>query len=211
MKLGLYLAGCGSLDGSDIPTAVLARELLQADGHDVLVGARDISQATVINHRTLEQEEASRNSLDESARVARGAIDDLKDIDRGELEGLVLVGGGGVLSTWTDFDERGAELRITERLKFHLESVHGNGGPIVCLGNAHLPVAFVLREQGPVRFHRGSNRSVRELVDSWNHVLTESNPTIDRSHSVAHLTGLLNQSDWSKLRSAIRDCFNRIL
>lgn len=209
MKIGLYLAGCGSLDGSDVPAAVFTRELLQKHNHDTVVGARDVAQGESVNHRTLEVGDENRNSLDESARITRGDVRDMRKIDRSDLEGLVLVGGGGVLSTWTDFHERGSNMRITERLQFHLEAVHRRQKPILCLGNAHLPIAFTLRDETELRLGAVDRDPINDLVEKLGHDL-ECQPRVeDEANSILHLPEVLQEPDWPGMRQTIDQAIQR--
>lgn len=210
--IGLYLAGAGSLDGSDPFLSTFAYEALQQNEFEVTALGRDVEQGEVLNHRFAHRESNPRNSLDESARLVRGGIDDLRDVDTEQLDGAVLVGGGGVLSTWTDFHERGSEARITERLKFHLHQLHNQGKPVLALGNAGFAIAVAFREQNcSLQLNVGKNKSLQEAVERYGNQTTESNPSWDPEHKIGCLVNLLDEENLPHLRNQIHDCISEYL
>ena len=205
-SVGLYLSGSGSLDGSDPFLSTFAYEALQRIDFDPIPTARDIEQGEVINHRFAHRESHPRNSLDESARLVRGKIDDLRDVETETLAGAVLVGGGGVLNTWTDFHERGTDCRITERLKFHLQELKRQGKPVLCLGNAAFAVAVAFREQEKsLSLNPGKNPALRKAMNQYGSKTIDSNPSWDPNHKIGCLTDLLGSSHLPAIRRKIHD------
>lgn len=202
-RVGLYLSGCGSLDGSDVYLAVLSQLLLQEANHTCLPLGRDIEQGEVYNHRRAEREPDARNGLDEAARIVRGDIRDLREVDTDTLDAAVLVGGGGALSTWTDYHERGRKLRVTERLKFHLLELHRARRPILCLDSAVLPAAFVLREAARNLVVNPGEGPAADLIASWNVVTSNDNPCWDADNRVGTVSGLLAQNGLPALRDRV--------
>jgi len=211
-SVGLYLAGAGSLDGSDPFLTTFAYQALQSLNYDPVPLARDIKQGEVINHRFAHRESNPRNSLDESARLVRGKIDDLRDVDTERLAGAVLVGGGGVLNTWTDFHERAENCRITERLKFHLHELNNQEKPIFCLGNAGFAVAVAFREQEvSLLLNPGKNPGLRKAINGYGSNTTDSNPSWDQQHQVGCLTDLLGNEELPTIHRWIHDFFREHL
>jgi enhancing lycopene biosynthesis protein 2 len=101
--VAVILSGCGVYDGSEIQEAVLTLLELENNGFSYMCYAPDIPQYHVVNHRSGQPTEETRNVLDEAARIARGNIADLSTLDVSTIEAMVLVGGFGVaknLSTW---------------------------------------------------------------------------------------------------------------
>jgi enhancing lycopene biosynthesis protein 2 len=205
-EIGLYLSGAGSLDGSDVFSAVVVYELLQEFGFTPRPMARDIPQGRVINHRFAHEQSDERNSLTESARVVRGDIDDLRDVDTNDLSGGVLVGGGGVLTTWTDYHERGRDCRITERLKFHLVEFFQQDKPVLVLDNAAVAVAVAFREQdyGP-SLNPGDNAELRQLVEDTGSTASDRSPCVDESFPVRSEPDLTGISKLSELRDTLEE------
>ncbi len=208
-RVGLYLSGCGSLDGSDVYLAVLSQLLLEETGHTCLPLGRDVEQGGVRNHRLAGRESDSRNALDEAARIVRGDVRDCRDVDAETLDAAVLVGGGGALSTWTDYHERGSDLRVTERLKFHLLGLYRARRPILCLDSAVLPAAFVLREPAEGLTLNPGNGPGADLIASWNVTLSDRVPCWDDANRVGTLPDLLGVNELPVLRDRLHELFVR--
>jgi len=193
-QIGLYLAGAGSLDGSDPFLTAMTYEVLQDRGWTPMPVARDVEQGEVINHRFAYEESPERNSLDESARLVRGNIRDFRDVETEDLSGGVLVGGGGVLSTWTDYHERGRECRITERLKFHLHEFQEQGKPILALDNSAVAVAVAFRERElDLTLNPGANSELRSDLASFGVSVDEDTPSVDEAHDLVCLPDLVDE------------------
>ena len=93
------LSGCGVYDGSEIHEAVLTLLALDRAGAEITCMAPNIDQYHVVNHMTQEVMKEKRNVLLESARIARGEIKDLKDVNATDLDGLIIPGGFGIVTT----------------------------------------------------------------------------------------------------------------
>jgi enhancing lycopene biosynthesis protein 2 len=204
--VGLYLSGNGSLDGSDVMTSVLAYKALQEYECQPVPIARDLSQGDVINHRTAREEEDDRNSLEETARLTRGNITEMRDVDVDNLDGAIFVGGGGTLSTWTDFKERGADCRVTERLKFQVLDLFRDNKPLLALDNAGFVLGFILKETvESLRINPGSNPRLRETMEKWGLTLSKESLTWDESNRVGCLPDLTREDNLPVLEENIQD------
>ena len=103
MKIGVLLSGSGVYDGSEIHEAVFTLLSIDERGAEYQLFAPDKTQLHVINHRTGEEMEESRNVLTEAARIARGDIQDVADLHMKDYDALVIPGGFGAaknLNTW---------------------------------------------------------------------------------------------------------------
>ena len=111
-KVGVILAGCGVYDGSEIQEAVIALLALNRAGAEVQCMAPDMQQG-VVNHLTGETVEgATRNVLEEAARICRGEITDIASINTAELDALVIPGGFGAAKNLCDFAVKGADCAV---------------------------------------------------------------------------------------------------
>lgn len=210
-QVGLYLSGNGSLDGSDVFASVLAYQALQERGYEPVPIGRDIDQGEVIDHRTARRLEEQRNALSEAARIVKGNIRDMRDVDTENLDGAIHAGGGGVLSTWTDFHQRGSNCRVTERLKYQVLDLHGEGRPQICLGNAAFVLGQILREQPEApELNPGSNESLRETLKGWNVPVTDSSPSWDSENKIGCLPGFLDDNNLADGRRVLLDFLDRV-
>jgi enhancing lycopene biosynthesis protein 2 len=206
--VAVYLSGTGSLDGSDVMTVVLACEVLQDLGIEPVAVGRDVQQGEVLNHRTARPEETPRNALDESARIVRGDIVDMRDLETDEIEATVLVGGGGTLTTWTDYHKRGEDCRVTERLKFHVMEFSGGDCPILALDNAGFVLGAIFRHTSDSpRLNPGSNPQLVRMMEKWDVELTDDDPCWDDERRVGCLPNLTQRDNLPALRTSLRDFF----
>jgi enhancing lycopene biosynthesis protein 2 len=144
-KIGVLLSGCGVYDGSEIQEAVLTLLFLDRKGAEIICMAPDMPQVHVIDHVTQAQEEAPRNVLTESARIARGEIRSLSDVSANELDALILPGGFGAAKNLCDFALVGPEARVQPQVADLLTTVHAQGKPI---GAMCIAPAVVVRALG---------------------------------------------------------------
>ena len=89
-KVGVLLSGCGVFDGSEIHEAVLTLLALDRAGAEIICMAPNIDQTQVINHRTQEPMEETRNVLVESARITRGEISPVSELNVDAFDAVVL-------------------------------------------------------------------------------------------------------------------------
>ena len=111
-KVGVVLSGCGVYDGSEIHEAVITLLALDRAGAEVICMAPDMEQG-VVNHLTGEPVEgATRNVLEEAARIARGKISNIATIQATDIDALVLPGGFGAAKNLCDFAFKGPDCEV---------------------------------------------------------------------------------------------------
>lgn len=111
-KVGVILSGCGVYDGSEIHEAVITLLALDRAGAEVICMAPDMEQG-VVNHLTGEPVEgATRNVLEEAARIARGKISNIATIQATDIDALVLPGGFGAAKNLCDFAFKGPDCEV---------------------------------------------------------------------------------------------------
>jgi enhancing lycopene biosynthesis protein 2 len=205
-RVGLFLSGSGSLDGSDIFSSVMVYHELQRAGYEPVPVGRDISQGEVLNHRTAESLEQDRNALDEAARIVRGKIKDMRRIDVDRFQAAVFVGGGGTLSTWTDYHQRGADCRVTERLKYQVLDLHKGDKPMLALGNAGFALGMILKEVvESLQINLGNNSRINSLAEDWGITLTNESPSWDANHALGSLPDPARTEDLPEMRASIHE------
>lgn len=143
--VGVVLSGCGYLDGSEVHEAVLTLLHLDRAGAEVACFAPRGVQRHVVDHLTGEPVAgATRDVLQEAARIARGRIRELGEARAQDLDALVLPGGYGAAKNLSDFATRGAEGEANPVLTRLLRAMHAAGKPIgvICIAPAVLAMAL---------------------------------------------------------------------
>jgi enhancing lycopene biosynthesis protein 2 len=146
MKVGVVLSGCGVYDGSEVQEAVLALLALDRLGATAVCMAPNIEQESVVNHRTGKLEEATRNVLDEGARIARGKIQDVAKVKAADLDALILPGGFGATKNLCNFATAGSRAKVEPNVARLLREMHKARKPIAALCIAPTVVAAALRD-----------------------------------------------------------------
>lgn len=129
-KIGVLLAGCGYLDGSEIHEAVLTLLYLDQAGAEALCMAPDTPQAHVVDHQCGSETAEERNVLTEAARIARGKILALSEVNPGELDALIIPGGFGVAKNLCTFAFDGTGMSVREDVARLVQDMHEAGKPI---------------------------------------------------------------------------------
>jgi enhancing lycopene biosynthesis protein 2 len=154
-KVGVLLAGCGVLDGSEVYESVLTILAIEHAGAEVAAIAPDVTQSEVINHyrgdesRTGEAGGPSRSVLAESARIVRGKITSIKEVSAHNLDALIIPGGYGVVKNLCSYAEDGENARIDEDVKRLIVEMVSLGKPIGAICIAPVLVALAVGDRAP--------------------------------------------------------------
>jgi len=215
-RIGLLLSGCGVQDGSEISEAILTILALERAGADILSLAPDVTQAQVWNHYTgAESRNESRDVLAESARLVRGKISSVNNVGAADIDGLILVGGYGVVKNLCNYANQATGATVNPEVARLITEMHGLGKPIGAMCIAPIVLALVLgnrKTKTPLSLTIGSDaNTARDLgilgashvetrpdqicIDDANHIVTTS--AWMSAHSVAEaepgITKLVNE------------------
>ncbi|PLX89159.1 MAG: isoprenoid biosynthesis protein ElbB [Desulfuromonas sp.] len=143
-KVGVVLSGCGVYDGSEIHEAVCTLLALDRAGAEAICMAPDVDQA-VVNHLTGEEiPGASRNVLEESARIARGNIRNITDVKAGDLDALIFPGGFGAAKSLCSFATKGTECTANPDVARLVREVVAANKPLAAICIAPALIARIL-------------------------------------------------------------------
>lgn len=162
-KLAVILSGCGFQDGAEIQEACYT--LLNASklGFEVSCFAPNLEQTQVVNHLTGETESESRNTLNESARIARGKIQDLNQLNTDDYDAIVFPGGFGVALNLCDFAKKGHECQVLPSINQIILDFYKQKKPIGAACIAPALIARVLGTHG-VTVTIGENEDVSTAI-----------------------------------------------
>ncbi len=143
-NIAVILSGCGYLDGAEIRESVITLLELDRAGTNVTIFAPDIPQADVVDHISGNPVNgATRNVLEESARIARGKIQNLSQARVEDFDALVIPGGFGVAKNLSNLAIAGKDAAVLPEFKRLLEAFLKAGKPIgaICITPAVLVAA----------------------------------------------------------------------
>lgn len=155
-KVGVLLAGCGVLDGSEVYEAVLTILALERAGAEVAALAPDIAEHEVLNHYTGSELRTgavgggtTRGVLAESARIVRGKITSLQEVSAHDFDALIIPGGYGVVKNLCSYAEDGERARVNDEVKRLITEMVVLGKPLGALCIAPILIALCIGDRAP--------------------------------------------------------------
>eukprot|EP00049_Salpingoeca_infusionum_P014783 m.280829 g.280829 ORF g.280829 m.280829 type:complete len:257 (-) comp15751_c0_seq1:4034-4804(-) len=144
-KVAVVLSGCGVFDGSEVHEASAVMCAVTRNSASYQVYAPDKDQMHAINHTRGEPHDATRNVLEESARIARGNAKPLTELDAREYSCVIFPGGFGAAKNLSTFAVDGAEMKVDESVEAVLKAFHDAKKPIGLCCIAPVLAAKVLK------------------------------------------------------------------
>ncbi|NRB40175.1 MAG: isoprenoid biosynthesis glyoxalase ElbB [Pseudomonadales bacterium] len=144
-NVAVILSGCGYLDGAEIRESVLTLLALDTEGAQYKIFAPNKMQHHVVDHlKGEEQPGATRNILEESARIARGEIEDVSHLNADDFDALVLPGGFGVAKNMCSFAFDGSGASVDEEMVGKIKDFNTASKPIgaICIAPALIALSI---------------------------------------------------------------------
>ncbi|MBB6520437.1 isoprenoid biosynthesis glyoxalase ElbB [Pseudoteredinibacter isoporae] len=138
-KVAVVLAGCGVFDGAEIHESVLTLLRLDQLDAEVTCLAPNVEQMHVVNHLSGEPVEgATRNVLEEAARIARGDIQDIASANAADFDAVIVPGGFGAAKNLCTFAVDGPEMAVNPDFSAFVQSAKSVGKTIglMCIAPA---------------------------------------------------------------------------
>eukprot|EP00009_Paramoeba_aestuarina_P007133 CAMPEP_0201508206 /NCGR_PEP_ID=MMETSP0161_2-20130828/1639_1 /ASSEMBLY_ACC=CAM_ASM_000251 /TAXON_ID=180227 /ORGANISM="Neoparamoeba aestuarina, Strain SoJaBio B1-5/56/2" /LENGTH=245 /DNA_ID=CAMNT_0047902787 /DNA_START=52 /DNA_END=787 /DNA_ORIENTATION=- len=130
-SVAIILAGSGVYDGSEITEAVSCLvNVSRHSGFEPACFAPDEQQHHAVDHTSGNEEEAPRNVLKESARIARGKVTPLADLNADDHAAIIIPGGFGVAKNLSNFALTESSYEVHPQLSSVLSSFHSANKPI---------------------------------------------------------------------------------
>jgi len=154
-KVAVILAGCGTMDGSEINETVTL--LLALDQHSIeyQAFAPDENQYEVWDHVKWQHTDEKRNMMAEAARIVRGKILPISQFNADYFDALFLPGGNGAAKNIFTYAIDGINFKVNKDVEKAIRDIHAQGKPIGAMCIAPLMVAKVL---GNVNVTMGSGQ-----------------------------------------------------
>ena len=161
-KVAVILAGCGTIDGSEINETVTL--LLALDQHNIeyQAFAPDADQAEVYNHVTGQRTNEKRNMMVEAARIVRGKILPLSRFNASNFDALLFPGGSGAAKNIFTYAYDGINFKVNKEVEKAIKDIHSQGKPIGAMCIAPMMVAKVIGNVN-VTMGSGNCRQAKEL------------------------------------------------
>ena len=166
-RIGLLLAGCGELDGSDPAQVAAVWARVEAHGAELVACAPDIPQRDVF-HPLSGAALPPRNALAESARLVRSACRPVSAVTAHHVDALVIPGGLGVVKTLCDAGVVGTSGAVEPQIARLLHDLRQAQRPMVALGEAVVLLALA-RPNDRLRLACGADPALSALVQHLGH------------------------------------------
>jgi enhancing lycopene biosynthesis protein 2 len=143
-RIGVLLAGCGVMDGSEIHEATLTLYFLDKQGAEIICMAPNKDQFDVVNHVAGAPVPEKRNVLIEAARIARGKIVDVAGVTADQLDAIIIPGGFGAAKNLCTFATEGPQCHADENVARLLKDLNRQKKPIgaLCIAPALIARLF---------------------------------------------------------------------
>jgi enhancing lycopene biosynthesis protein 2 len=164
-KVGVLLAGCGVMDGSEIHEATLTLYFLDKCGADYVCMAPNREQLDVIDHATGNPATQKRNVLVEAARIARGKIADVNSVSAGDLDAIIIPGGFGAAKNLCTFAKDGPGCSVDEGVSKLLQELYRQKKPIGALCIAPALLARLFGKEFPVELTIGADQGTASALE----------------------------------------------
>jgi enhancing lycopene biosynthesis protein 2 len=110
--------------------------------------APNIEQA-VVNHLSGEEEAgATRNVLEESARIARGNISDIAKVTAADIDALIFPGGFGAAKSLCNFASKGPDCEVNPEVARLVREIVAAKKPLAAICIAPALISKVLGDDG---------------------------------------------------------------
>jgi len=128
--VAVILSGCGVQDGSEVHESVLALLALSQQGAEYICIAPNIPQTQVVNHFSHTTDtNATRNCLEESARIGRSATKDIAEVNPEDFSALIVPGGFGAALNLSNFGIAGAACVVNPLVEHFIKTMIKAGKP----------------------------------------------------------------------------------
>lgn len=149
-NVAVILSGCGYLDGAEIRESVLSLLALDTEGAQYKIFAPNKNQYHVVDHLNGEEVAgATRNVLEESARIARGKIEALANLNANDFDALLIPGGFGVAKNMCSFAFDGSGASVDEQVLSKVRDFKAASKPIGAICIAPALIALSIGDQNP--------------------------------------------------------------
>lgn len=212
-RIGVLLCGCGALDGSDVHEATLVLLALDRRGCQAVCLAPDRAQAEVIDHHSGRRQPEVRRCLTESARLARGEVQPLSSAHAAELDGALVVGGGGAAKTLSDFASQGPDCTVDPQAADLLAELHARRRPLGAIGLGVIPLADLLGWEH-VTLTTGSDEISANAIEEMGARYLRTAPdgvAVDRARRVASTPGYLSARSLSEVERGVEALVDAVL
>jgi enhancing lycopene biosynthesis protein 2 len=212
MKIAIILSGCGVFDGTEINEAVFIALALSKAGADYQFLAPNIEQHHVINHKTGNEADETRNVLIESARIARGNIIDLANASPDDYSAVIVPGGFGAAKNLSDYAFNNKVTHINAELKKFIQSMLTAKKPagFACIA----PVMIPQLVGKPVDLTIGNDASTAEAIiaDGGNHVACAiTDVVIDVQHNIVSTPAFMLSENLADVYSGIEKMVTAVI
>ena len=209
-RVGVVLAGCGVMDGSETQEAVLTLYFLDRAGAEVICIAPDINQLDVVNHLDGESSDETRNVLEESARIARGEISDIRDIKASNLDALIFPGGYGAAKNLCNFATKGADCAVNPEVERLIKEMRKEGKPMGFICIAPVIAAKVLGAKVTIGNDKDTAAAIEKM--GGKHVVRDVGEiAFDKKNKVVSTPAYMLGPTISKVALGIEKLVHRIM
>jgi len=210
-NVAVVISGCGSLDGAEIFETVFTLLELDNNNADVKIFAPDQNQTHVINHLTRRAMYEKRNVLVESARIARGKIQSLNELEAKNFDALILPGGFGVVTNFSDLASKNKNGLVINVLKEIIIQFYKSSKPIgaMCISPALL--ALALKEYTKIKITLGDQNSLINKMGATEETCCAYEIVVDEQNKLVTTPAFMLEAPLTQIHQGIGNLVSKII
>lgn len=210
-KFAVLLSGCGSGDGSEITEVVSVFVTLSELNVEYECFALN-SEFMAISPLT-QKSLGLRNSMEEAARISRGRIRDIKDLKSVDFDALVIPGGHGITTVFSNWAEAGGKCTVKEEVERVLKEFRTEEKPMCAICIAPVLLARLFGKEGIVVTVGSEVEVIKEILKtSSEHEICPIDDFItDRDHKIictpAYMYAGKPHQVFRGIQRALKECY----
>jgi len=188
-KIAVILAGCGSMDGSEIHESVSVLQAIKKFNADYQCFTLNQDQFEVIDHLQKIATTENRNCMVESARIARGNVLELETLQVKDYDAIIFPGGLGAAKNLFSYAYEGENATVNNIVSEKLLQFYQQKKMIGAVCISPIIIALTLRDfaDKPLITLGKNNPSVKfiQKLGFSNKDTTSNDFCVDPKHNIA--------------------------
>ncbi len=214
-KVGVVLAGCGVMDGSEIHEAVCTLLALSQAGAEYKCMAPNTNQMHVVDHvKGQPVPGQTRNVLVESARIARGDIVALQDVNVADYDAFIFPGGFGAAKNLCTFAFEGEDCSVQRDVDRLVREAHAAGKPLAFVCIAPVIAAKILGQETAAKLTIGDDADTAGAINTMGGSHVECPVTevvIDDAHKIVSTPAYMKAQSVAEVYAGVKRTVDEIL
>jgi enhancing lycopene biosynthesis protein 2 len=213
LNIAVILSGCGVYDGSEIHEATLTLLSIEKLGHQTQCFAPSMPQIKTINHLNQTASTDTRNTLQESARIARGNIQPLDQAQNHSIDAVIFPGGFGAATQLCDFANKGAKASLHPEVKTLASNMLAQKKPMgfLCIAAVMVPLIYPPQARCTIGNDPETAQTIETMGAKHINCHQADEVVIDQQHQICSSPAYMLAKNLLTLEKSIHNCLSSLI